>query len=78
MFPTAAWMATELYAVCGNDLALQLTPAGSGRFEVYLDGNKIWDRREAEGKPYPSLAIVRDIRQVVIAAVQEADAVSAD
>jgi predicted Rdx family selenoprotein len=71
-------MATELYAVCGNDLALQLTPVGGGRFEVYLNGEKVWDRKEAPGKPYPNLSIVRDIRQVVMAAVQEAVSAPAD
>jgi predicted Rdx family selenoprotein len=82
MFPTAAWMATEFYAVCGNDLALQLTPAGSGTYAVYLDGEKIWDRKEAPGRPYPDLGIVRDLRQLVIAAVEAVkaaeEAVSAD
>ena len=65
MFPTAAWMATELYARFGNDLALTLTPAGGGRFEVYLNGRKIWDRKEAPGHPSPSLDVVHEIREVV-------------
>ncbi len=72
MFPTAAWMATELYAVCGNNVALQLTPVGGGRYEVYLNGEKIWDRKEAPGRPYPNLSIVRDLRQVVMDAVNAA------
>jgi predicted Rdx family selenoprotein len=58
-------MATELFAVFGNDLALQLTPVGEGRFEVYLDERKIWDRKEAPGRPYPNLAIIRDLREVI-------------
>jgi predicted Rdx family selenoprotein len=77
MFPTAAWMATELFAVCGKDLALQLTPAGGGRFEVYLNGNKIWDRKEVPGSPYPSLSHAREIRKAVVAAIEEAVATPA-
>jgi selT/selW/selH-like putative selenoprotein len=65
MFPTAAWMATELFATFGNALALTLTPAGSGRFEVYLNDRKIWDRKEALGHPSPSLAVVHDLRDIV-------------
>src|SRR5438477_285316 len=45
-------MATELYAKFGNDLALALTPVGGGRFEVYLNDRKIWDRKEAPGRRY--------------------------
>src|SRR5947209_1689354 len=55
-------MATEMFASFGKDLAIQLTPVGQGRFEVYLDGNKIWDKKEAPGKPYPSLAIIHDFQ----------------
>jgi len=67
-------MATELYAQFGNELALTLTPVGSGRFEVYLDGEKIWDRKEAPGRPYPSLAVVHDLREVIAQAIAAAPA----
>jgi selT/selW/selH-like putative selenoprotein len=72
MYPTAAWMATEFFAVCGKDVALQLTPAGGGAFEIYLNGEKIWDRKEVEGRPYPSLATFRQLRQAVVDAVNAA------
>jgi predicted Rdx family selenoprotein len=72
MFPTAAWMATELFAVCGKDVALQLSPVGAGRLEVYLNGEKIWDRKELPDRPYPNLAIVRQLRQKVVDAVNAA------
>jgi predicted Rdx family selenoprotein len=62
-------MATELYATFGNELALTLTPAGSGRFEVYLNDRKIWDRKEAPGRPYPSLAVAHDVRDAVAEAI---------
>ena len=67
-------MATELFAKFGNDLAVQLTPAGQGRYEVYLNGDKIWDKREAPGKPYPSLAIIHDLVPAVSKAIEAAPA----
>jgi predicted Rdx family selenoprotein len=71
-------MATELYAQFGNDLALTLTPAGGGRFEVYLNGEKIWDRKEAPGRSYPSLAVVHDLRDTVAQAIETAPATPVD
>jgi predicted Rdx family selenoprotein len=64
-------MATEMFASFGKDLAIQLTPVGQGRYEVYLNGNKIWDKKEAPGKPYPSLAIIHDLQPVVAKVLEE-------
>lgn len=58
-------MATEMFATFGKELAIQLTPVGQGRYEVYLNGDKIWDKKEAPGKPYPSLAIIHDLQPIV-------------
>jgi len=43
---------------------ISLTPGANGRLEVYLDGEKIFDRKEEEGK-YPDLARVRELKQVI-------------
>jgi predicted Rdx family selenoprotein len=67
-------MATEMFATFGKDLAIQLTPVGQGRYEVYLDGKKIWDKKEAPGKPYPSLGIIHDIQPVIAKALEEVPA----
>ncbi len=58
-------MATELYVMFGRDLALTLTPVAGGRFEVYLNERKLWDRKEAPGRPYPSLAVVHDLQEII-------------
>jgi selT/selW/selH-like putative selenoprotein len=58
-------MATELFAAFGNKLALTLTPVGGGRFEVYLNDRKVWDKKEAPGHPSPSLDVVHDVRDLV-------------
>ena len=41
-----------------------MTPGANGRFEVYMDGEKIWDRKEA-GNVYPDLSIVRKLKGVI-------------
>lgn len=57
-------MATEFWSAWGSDLAITLTPSGDGRLEVYLDREKIFDRK-AEGGKYPDLERVRALKQVI-------------
>ena len=42
----AAWMATEFFAEGGSELGITLTPGDSGVFQVFLDGDKIFDKKE--------------------------------
>lgn len=45
-----------------KETSITLTPVGDGRFEVYLDGQKVYDRKEAgEGDFYPGLRALRKI-----------------
>ena len=56
-----------------GDIAIRLTPGGSGRLEVYLDGEKIFDRKEDGG--YPNWPKINEIYMVIaekIFAVDEA------
>ena len=57
-------MANEFFRAFGGNAAVSLTPGSNGRFEVYLDGEKIFDRKE-EGNIYPDLSRVRKMKQVV-------------
>ena len=57
-------MANEFFRTFGPDVAISLTPGANGRFEVYLDGEKIFDRKE-EGNIYPDLTVVRKLRGVI-------------
>ncbi len=57
-------MANEFFRAYGGDVAISLTPGANGRFEVYLDGEKIFDRKE-EGNIYPDLGRVRQLKQVI-------------
>ena len=57
-------MANEFFRAFGPDVGISLTPGANGRFEVYMDGEKIWDRKE-EGNVYPDLTIVRKLKGVI-------------
>jgi predicted Rdx family selenoprotein len=54
-------MANEFFRAYGPDAAISITPAGNGRMEVYLDGEKIFDRKE-EGNIFPDLGRVRAMK----------------
>jgi hypothetical protein len=47
-----------------GDIAIKLTPADSGRLEVYLDGDKIYDVNE-ENRVYPNFTRVNELKMVV-------------
>ena len=45
-----------------RETSIALTPVGAGRFEVYIDGEKVYDRHEAgDADFYPSLRELRKI-----------------
>ena len=64
MLPTATWVANEFFSTFARDVAVSLTPGANGRLEVYLDGEKIFDRKE-EGNAMPDLIRVRKMKQAV-------------
>jgi len=55
-------VANEFFSSFGGDAAVSLTPGANGRFEVYMDGEKIFDRKE-EGNIYPDLGRIRKMKQ---------------
>ncbi|MBM2826080.1 MAG: hypothetical protein HW403_144 [Dehalococcoidia bacterium] len=68
-------MAAELCDGRVRETSIALTPAGDGRFEIYVNGKKIYDRKEAgAGDFYPSLGEIRKVKQVL---VNELEAVTA-
>ena len=66
-------MANEFFRAFGGDVAISLTPGSNGRFEVYLDGEKIFDRKE-ENNIYPDLGRVRKMKQVIQAKLETVSA----
>ena len=57
-------MATEFFhSDAPGDVALKLTPDGKGRLEVYLNGEKIFDRKEDGG--FPDLGKVNELKMTI-------------
>ena len=69
-------MANEFYRYFGADIGISLTPGANGRLEVYLDGEKIFDRSEEDGK-YPDLTRVKQLRDVIGAKIESLEEVAA-
>ncbi|HAL47219.1 MAG: Rdx family protein [SAR202 cluster bacterium] len=57
-------MASEFFAEGGKDVALKLTPGDAGILQVYVDGDKIYDKKEEDGQ-FPNLPRVKQMRAVV-------------
>jgi predicted Rdx family selenoprotein len=57
-------LASEFYrSDAPGDISLKLTPDGKGRLEVFLDGTKIFDRKE-EGS-FPDLGKVNELKMSI-------------
>ena len=57
-------MANELFAEGGKDVAIKITPGVAGILQVFLDGEKIFDRADEDGE-YPGLPRVKQMRAVL-------------
>ncbi len=67
-------MATEFFAEGGKEVAIKITPGTAGILQVFVDGDKIYDKKEEDGQ-FPNLprvkamrAIIRDKLSVAVAA----------
>ena len=57
-------MATELAEGHIRETDITLTPVHEGRFEIYLNGTKVYDRKEAGDKDFlPSLREIGQTKQ---------------
>ncbi len=57
-------MANEFFRAYGPDAAITITPTGGGILEVFVDGEKIYDRI-GEGNRYPDLTRVQEMKKVI-------------
>ena len=57
-------MATEFFAEGGKDVAIRLTPGTAGILQVYIDGEKAYDKKEEDGQ-FPNLPRVKQLRALV-------------
>jgi predicted Rdx family selenoprotein len=65
-------LATEFWrSDSPGDVALKLTPDGGGRLEVYLDGERIFDRKEDGG--FPDLSKVTELKMAIAEKIFEVE-----
>jgi predicted Rdx family selenoprotein len=68
-------VATELSEGHIRETDITLTPVHEGRFEVYINGKKIYDRKEAGDKDFlPSLREIGKAKQSLREAIEAAPA----
>ena len=68
-------MATEVSEGHIREIDITLTPVHEGRFEVYVNGTKVYDRKEAGDKDFlPSLREMGKAKQVLREAIGEPQA----
>ena len=53
-------------------MAIKLTPVGQGRLEIYLDGEKIFDRKE-DPSGFPNLTKVNELKMAIAEKLFEFD-----
>jgi hypothetical protein len=68
-------VATEICDGRIRETDITLTPVHEGRFEVYINGKKVYDRKEAGEKDFlPSLREIGKAKQVLAEAITGAPA----
>ena len=66
-------MAAEICDGRVRETDITLTPAHEGRFEIYINGRKVYDRKEAgDGDFLPSLRAIRKAQTALSEAIQAA------
>ena len=56
-------MANEFFAEGGSEVAIRITPGESGILQVFMDGEKVFDKKEEGG--HPTLDRIKELRGVV-------------
>jgi len=68
-------LATEISDGHIREIDITLTPVHEGRFEVFVNGTKVYDRKEAGDKDFlPSLREMGKAKQVLREAIGEPQA----
>ncbi len=57
-------MVNEFVEVGGNALSIEVKPGVSGVLQVYVDGDKIYDKAE-EGNETPHLNRVKELKAII-------------
>ena len=56
-------MANEFFAEGGSEVAIRITPGESGILQVFMDGEKVFDKKEEGG--HPTLDRIKKLRSAV-------------
>lgn len=70
-------MANEFFRHFGPDVAVTISPRGQSIMEVFVDGERIYDKK-GENNVFPDLKRVREMRAVIAERIADAVAVPAD
>jgi predicted Rdx family selenoprotein len=57
-------MATEFFSAGGGDVAITITPGVAGILQVFVDGDKIYDKKEEDNQT-PHLNRVKELKAIV-------------
>ena len=57
-------MASEFFAEGGKEVAIRITPGVAGILQVFVDGEKIYDKAEEDGQ-FPNLPRVKQMRAII-------------
>ena len=76
-------MAAQIVAGRNREVAVTLTPVGQGRFEIYLNGQQLYNRKEPPGEVKDQIGDVRGsvsvaelVRTKLLGAIESAPAAS--
>ncbi len=70
-------MANEFFRHFGPDAAIAICPRGQSIMEVFVDGERIFDKK-GEDNVFPNLKRVREMLQFVREKIENLEPVSAD
>ena len=57
-------MATEFHSAAGGDASITITPGVAGILQVFVDGDKIYDKKEEDNQT-PHLNRVKELKAIV-------------
>ena len=67
----------EFFRAYGPDVAVTLSPRGQSIMEVFLDGERIFDKL-GEGNIFPDLVRIREMKQIITAKIASLEPVAGD
>ncbi len=58
-------MTNEFFVEAGSDIAIRIIPGVGGIFQVFADGEKIYDKNGEENGVFPNLPRVKELRAII-------------